>query len=179
MSEYFCSLQWMVESGLDRFASCPSVQSCISNYIQYSILYWFWQQQKTVKPLDARDVRNLCVHHQYPTSDRVGGGMMSFAPLIIQQAPSKFICHREREIRLLHSSPRGVRIAWGGWPGSYAMNGCDCPFLRAGLGQVEQVPSHSTQLKSNSSGQRVQKNLDKVTQSLLLFQGGVATIWTS
>ena len=139
----------------------------------------FDNNNKTVEPLDARDVRNLCVHHQYPTSDRVGGGMMSFAPLIIQQAPSKFICHREREIRLPHSSPRGVRIVWGGWPASYAMNGCDCPFLRAGLGQVEPVPSHSTQLKSKSLGQRVHKNLDKVTQSLLLFQGGVATIWTS
>ena len=139
-------------------------------YFQCSRLFWFWQ--KLLSPLDARVVRNLCAHHQSPKSDRVRGGMESFAPLIIQQAPN-IIRHREREIRsLLQQSERSTHSLR-----RLTRQLCDewlrlSTFDWAGSGQVEQVPSHSTHLKFNSLGQRVHGTLTESRNLSTFFRAG-------
>ena len=105
-------------------------------------------------PLDTGIVGNLCAHHQYPDNwqgPRGNRPIVSFAPLIIQQ-PTNLIRHWEREIRLLQSSLRSTN-SLGGWPRTHpAVMRWMVAIVRAGWGQVEQVPSHSTHL---FLGQRV------------------------
>ena len=68
------------------------------------------------------------------------GGRSQLCPLLrwlFTRSPDSSVRGRIREaaheIRLLHRSLRGLRMAWGEWPSSYAMDGCDCPYFEGGV----------------------------------------------